>query len=93
VLVPIAVGRQELIRATDDDGHLHVFRAADGIEVGEIASVAADEADRFQRLLWQAAHRRGNPLRQPFGAALDGQSVTEVVRENNMEAASNSSWM
>src|SRR5262249_9144835 len=45
-----------------------------------------DEADRFERLMRQAAHGRWHPLRDALATALHREAVAEVVREHHGEA-------
>jgi hypothetical protein len=86
VLVAIAIGRQKLIGAADDDGHLHVVIAADSVEISEVSTVFADEADGPEGLMGEAPHGRGHPLREPLATAFNGESVAEVVGKHDVEA-------
>ncbi len=86
MLQPAAVGRQQLIGAANDHCNLSTVVAPERTEVGEIAGVTADEADRTERLMRKTPHGCRYPLCQALTAALDVQSVAEVVRENDVEA-------
>ncbi len=86
MLQPAAIGRQQLIGAPNDHRNLSAVVAPERAEIGEIAGVTADEADRAERLMRQAPHGCRYPLCQALAAALDVQSVAEVIGENDIEA-------
>ena len=88
MLEAVAIRRQQLIGAADDHRDLQVLAAPERAQVAEIARVAADEADGFERL--RAAGCRmadGTHSRDVLAAALDREPVAEVVGEHDGEAA------
>src|SRR6185437_16806884 len=84
MLVARSLGRQQLIDATHDDGDPRNVAVADGTQVPQIPHVTADEAHGLERLLRECAHDGGCPLGEALLPAIYRQSITEIVRQDDI---------